>query len=218
MSKIEIVIHKLNNKTDDAWDNCINRVRDRYQNQVNDGSYDVSVSKGETTSERYLYNNYTIFVENPGESIFLDAWQSYVDEHLNRGKWKIHGLVIDFFDMDIYDLGAGGLAVPGSAARSDGAAFWASNARGTVHEASHTMMDPEHWHHNMGRKEGGNATAMGVKQDKGCSHLENVCQPAISSGTTKLGVNTVTGIRAYRDSETYADLNKSCCYNDCSKP
>lgn len=218
MTKIEIVIHKLENKTDNGWDSCINGVRDRYQNQVNDGSYDVRVSKGETTTESYLNNNYTSSVDNPNQSHLLDAWQAYVDEHLSQEKWKIHGLVINFFDMSVYDLSVGGLAVPGRAANSDGAAFWASNARGTVHETSHTMMDPAHWQHNMGRKEGGNSTAMGVSEDKGCSHLEYVCQPAISSGTTKLGVNTVTAIREYRDNETYADLNKSCCYNDCSKP
>lgn len=228
MARIEFVISRLENKTTDQWDQQTKALRSQYQNQVEDGSgdYSTSVTQGITTSEQYLKDTYSPNASNPDVYDLLADWDSYVDDNLSQEKWRVHGLVLDWFAMDLYDMSdAGGVAYSGSAASEfrPGGTFWSYNDRGTVHEATHAMTDTTHWDHNLGREDGGgDTTAMGASRDRGCSYLEQFSQSDLESGTTKLGFETVNAIREYRDNETYLTDRDDCCYgsdeNPCNPP
>lgn len=221
MAKIEFVVHRLYNKNQSEWEDCIDHLRTRYKGQVEDGSgdYTTSVDKGESTSEWHLLYSYSSDVDNPDVYDLADDWRAYVSDNLSQRKWRVHGLVVDWHEMNSddegYDMsGAGGLAVTGSANNYNGSTFWASNPRGTVHEATHTMMAWEHFHHNMGRQDDqGHTTAMGAAWDRGCSYYEFLQQPDIEHGTTKLGFRSVQAVREFRDNETYVSGYRDCCYN-----
>lgn len=221
MPQIEFKLHYLDNVSSDHINNCIDHLRMRYHEQVEDGSgdYETSVYKGNQVSESWLKDTYSPNIDNPDGYDLADDFDQYTADDYARSKWYTHGLVVDFWDMKEYDLSVGGLATPASANNSDGATFWASNARGTVHEAGHTIMDTEHWHHNMGREDdAGDTTCMGVEYDKGCSHIEYLDQGSIESGTSKMGIHTVDAVRGFRDNEIYYSGLDDCCYEDCTHP
>lgn len=223
MADIEFTLHRLDNITSSQLNDRVNALQNRYDSQIEDGSgnYTTIVHTGYKIYESTLHD-----WDNSGESNsdgydLIDDWRAFVDDNYNRQKWSSHGLVVDFFNMTEYDLSVGGLAPPGGAASSDGAVFWAYNERGIVHEATHTMMDSEHYHHNMGRKDDdGDATAMGVTEGagNGCSYIRNLPQGDLDPNTTVLGYNTVDAVRTYRDTESYASGMKDCCYTNCTQP
>lgn len=220
VAKIEFVIHRLENKSSSAWDDCIQALRNTYNNQVEDGSgdYETTVDKGGSTTESHLIDTYSPNVSNPDVYDLHDDWGQYVDDNLSTTKWRVHGLVVDWHEMNGddtgYDVsGAGGLAVGGSANHLGGSHFWASNPRGTVHEATHTMLDEAHYDHNMGREDvEGDTTAMGAVEGEGCSDIDYLEQPDIESGTTDLGVRTINAVRKFRDDQTYISGLPDCCY------
>ena len=214
MTNIIFRLHNLENASDNISD-TVDALQYRYDRQVEDtdGNYSTTVTQQSEISEDWLHNQYSPDVENPDHSDLSEDFRSYISDTESRQKWHIDGLLISFYDMEVYDLDYGGLAPPGGAADNDGATFWASNDRGTVHEATHTMMDPNHWHHNMGRKDkdNGNVTAMGAANGEGCSYMENVAQPSIEKGTTNLGYRTVDAIREFRDTESaYSGMDREC--------
>lgn len=226
MARIEFVIHRLENKSTSEWDDCIEALQLTYGNQVEDGSgdYETTVDKGGSTTESHLIDTYSPNVTNPDVNDLYYDWGEYVDDNLSTQKWRVHGLVVDWHAMegdgDGYDMsGAGGLALSGSANHLGGSHFWASNPRGTVHEATHTMLDEVHYDHNMGREDAeGDTTAMGVQVNNGCSDIDLLDQGDIESGTRKLGVRTVSAVRKFRDDQTYVSGMPDCCYNADNDP
>lgn len=216
MSHIIFRLHNLENASDSISD-VVDALQHRYCRQVedDDGNYRTTVDRHSEISEDWLHNQYSPDVENPDHYNLSEDFRSYISnrDYHSRLKWHIDGLLINFWDMEVYDLGSGGLAPPGGAANSDGATFWASGDRGVVHEGTHTMMDSDHWHHNMGRKDkdSGNATAMGATNGEGCSYMQCMAQPDLENGTTKLGYRTVDAIRAFRDTESaYYGMDDEC--------
>lgn len=215
--KIDIHVHRLEKTDIEEWNDAIDEVDYRFEEHIEDGSgdYETEVFSGSAVAESTLdsYNNES----DPDHWDLFDDWNDYVDQHHSQGLWIIHVLLIDFWGMEYYDLSYGGLAVRQSAFHVDGAACWASNVRGVIHEVCHTLIDREHWHHNLGRSdEYGQATVMGAAGGEGCAYLDGLNQPAVDE--TEISWATAEAVRKFRDEQTYQEDHPECCFEDCEMP
>ena len=216
-AQIDIHVHRLEKVDEGELNDVIDEVDYRFEQHIEDGSgdYETEVFSGSAVAESTLdsYNNES----DPDHFDLFDDWNDYVDDHLSQDLWIIHALLIDFWGMEYYDLDVGGLAVEESAFSLYGAACWASNDRGIIHEVCHTLMDSEHWHHNLGRSDDyGQETVMGAAHGKGCAYRDYLEQPAVDD--TEISWATTGAVREFRDEQTYQEDHPECCFEDCEKP
>ena len=217
-AKVTVHVYRLDNITFSQQRSREDAVEFRLEEHVEDGSGNyncVLLHEGEVTEDELnAYNNEA----NPNHNQLLSDWSSWLTDNRTRNPWRVHLLVVDFFNMDHYDLGAGGVAYAGSAANSGGGVCWAYNERGSIHEVAHTLMDTSHWHHNMGVADSSsNSTAMGVQEGRGCGYSGQYVSP-IGNNSTRLSDRTGNAIRKYRDYTKHLTNLDDCCYGGDDNP